>query len=238
MTELKFVLKCNDLYLNSNLKVEVLEKINMYNFNYADLNKVKNVRKELYKIINEVHDIVRDYFTFQHRSVGSSSRNMITYDKNSNVGFDFDFDFEINDDKENYRPEEIRHIFKNAIDQVAHKYGYKSCEDSTRVLTIKKVNIYTSRILYSCDFALVRNCGNEKQQYIRFNKKNRKYTWEFQGRGFKDLEKKIKWLKHNGYWEELRNYYLDKKNFNDNPDKHSRSIFAESVNEMYQKKER
>lgn len=208
----------------------------MHNFVYVTRAEAKPVRDELYKIIHEVQDIVRNDFTFQYRLVGSLSRNMITYDRKSNIGYDFDFDFEINDDEENYSPEEIRYIIRNAIDYIAPKYGYKCCEDSTRVLTIKKVNTYTSRILHSCDFALVYNCGNGKQQYIRFNKKTGNYTWEYQGIGFKSLDQKIKWLKSNGYWTELRNYYLDKKNRNNNPDKHSRSIFAESINEMYQKK--
>ena len=161
---------------------------------------------------------------------------MITYDRNFNIRFDFDFDLEVNVDKENFSPKDIRYIIKNALDQVAPRYGYKCCEDSTRVLTIKKVNTFTSSILHSCDFALVHNCGNGKQQYIRYNKKNNNYTWEFQGKGFKNLEKKIKWLKDHKHWGELRDYYIDKKNVNDNPDKHSRSILAESINEMYQKK--
>lgn len=207
----------------------------MHDFNYVTKKEARPVRDELYKIIHEVQDIVRDDFTFQFKLVGSSSRNMITCDKKSNIGFDFDFDFEINDEEENYSPEEIRHLIKDALDHVAPRYGYKCCEDSTRVLTIKKVNTYTSRILHSCDFALVYNCGNGKQQYIRFNKKTGNYTWEYQGKGFKNLDQKIKWLKSNGCWTKLQNYYLDKKNCNNNPDKHSRSIFAESVNEMYQK---
>ena len=208
----------------------------MHDFQYVTKTKAKPVKDELYAIIHEVQDIVRDDFTFQYRLIGSASRNMITYDKNYNIGFDFDFDFEINYDDENYSPEEIHHIIRNAIDQVAPKYGYKYCEESTRVLTIKKVNTRTSRILHSCDFALVYNCENRKQQYIRFNKNNNNYTWEYQGKGFVNLDNKISWLKHNGYWEELKDYYLDKKNYNNNPDKHSRSIFAEAVNEMYQKK--
>lgn len=209
----------------------------MHDFIYVTKAEAKPVRDELYSIIHEVQDIVREeYFTFQFRSVGSCSRNMITYDRKSNVGFDFDFDLEINDNDENYTPAEIRNIIKNAIDRVAPEYGYKRCEDSTRVLTIKKVNIFTCQILYSCDFALVHNCDNGKQQYIRFNKKNNNYTWEFQGKGFKNLDSKILWMKSNGYWREFRDYYIDKKNLNNNPDKHSRSIFAESVNEMYQKK--
>lgn len=207
----------------------------MHDFQYVTRAEAKPVKDELYEIIHEVQDIVRDDFTFQYKLVGSASRNMITYDRNSNIGFDFDFDLEINDDEENYTPAEIRNIVKSAIDHCAPKYGYKHCEDSTRVLTIKKINTYTSRIIHSCDFALVYNCGDGRQQYIRFNKKNNNYTWEYQGSGYKNLDRKIKWLKHNEYWGKLQDYYIDKKNLNNNPDKHSRSIFAESVNEMYQK---
>lgn len=209
----------------------------MSDFRYVTRSEEKPVRDELITIIHEVQELVRDDFTFQFRPVGSSSPNinMITYDRNSNIGFDFDFDLEINDDDENYTPAEIRHIMKNAIDQVAPRYGYKHCEDSTRVLTIKKVNTFTCQILHSCDFALVYNCGNGEQQYIRFNKKNNNYTWEYQGKGFKNFEERFNWLKSNGYREELRQYYLTKKNNNNDTDKHSRSILAEAVNEMYQK---
>jgi len=206
----------------------------MHDFVYVTKAETKPVRDELIRIIHEVQDVVRPCFTFQFRAVGSSSRNMITYDRKSNIGFDFDFDLEINDDDEDYTPDEIRHIMKNAIDQVAPRYGYEYCEDSTRVLIIKKLNTFKSRILHSCDFALVYNCGNGKQQYIRFNKKNGNYTWEYQSKGFKNLNDKISWLKQNELWGELQDYYIDKKNINNNPDKHSRSLLAESINEMYQ----
>lgn len=207
-----------------------------HDFIYVTKSESKPDRDKLYAIINEVQNIVREeYFTFQFRPVGSSSRNMITYDRKSNIGFDFDFDLEINDD-EYYTPAEIHNIIKNAIDQIAPKYGYKTCEELTRVLRIRKVNTYTCKVLHSCDFAIVHNCGNGKQQYIRFNKKNQNCTWEFQGKGFKYFDERFCWLKSNGYFEDLKQYYRDKKNRNDNSDKHSRSILAESVNELYQKK--
>lgn len=208
----------------------------MHDFVYVTKKSAKPIRDELYEIIYQVQDLVEDYFTFQFKPVGSSSMNMITYDTKSNKGFDFDFDLAINDDNEDYTPDKIRYIIKNAINQVAPRYGYKHCEDSTRVLTIKKVNTFNSTIEHRCDFALVYNCKDGRQQYIRFNKKNGNYTWEFQGKGFKNLDNKIAWLKQNGYWIELQDYYIDKKNSNDNPNKHSRSILAESINEMYQKK--
>lgn len=78
------------------------------------------------------------------------------------------------------------------------------------------------------------NC-DDGQQYIRFNKGTDKYTWEYQGGSFDYLPERIEWLKNNNLWEDLKDYYIEKKNKNDNPNKHSRSIFAESVNEMCQK---
>ena len=207
----------------------------MHDFRYVTKNEAKPIKEELYQLLYEVQDFVRDYFTFKFTTVGSSSRNMITYDANSNIGFDFDINIEVNDDDENFEPKEIREIVRNAINRAASRYGYKNCEDSTRVLTIKMVDTSHSRIIHSCDFAIVYNCGDGRQQYIRFNKDNNYYSWEYQGNGFIGLEKKIDWLKREKLWSELRVYYISKKNCNDNPDKHSRSIFAESINEMCQK---
>lgn len=207
----------------------------MHDFKYVTKNEAKPVKEELHQILHEVQNIVRDYFTFSFTPVGSSSRNMITSDTKSNIGFDFDFNIEVNDDDEEFEPKEIRTILRNAIDRVAPKYGYKYCEDSTRVLTIKKVNTFSSRIIHSCDFAIVYNCKDGRQQYIRYNKADNQYVWDFQGKGFVDLDKKIEWLKKKDLWDDLRDYYIFKKNNNDDSDKHSRSIFAEAVNEMCMK---
>lgn len=207
----------------------------MHDYKYVTKNEAKPVKEELYQILHEVQNIVRDYFTFSFTPVGSSSRNMITYDAKSNIGFDFDFNIEVNDDDEEFEPKEIRTILRSAIDRVAPRYGYKYCEDSTRVLTIKKVNTFSSRIIHSCDFAIVYNCKDGRQQYIRYNKADNTYSWKYQGKGFVGLEKKIEWLKKNKLWEELTDYYIFKKNNNNDTNKHSRSIFAESVNEMCMK---
>ena len=207
----------------------------MHDFRYVTKNEAAPIKKELYQILYEVQDLVRDNFTFSFTPIGSSSHNMITYDTKSNIGFDFDINIEVNDDNEDFEPKEIRTIIRTAIDRIAPRYGYKSCEDSTRVLTIKKINTFPSCIIYSCDFAIVYNCADGSQQYIRFNKDNNYYSWEYQGKGFVGLNKKIDWLKKKELWGKLQDYYIEKKNTNENPDKHSRSIFAESINEMCQK---
>ena len=44
------------------------------------------------------------------------------------------------------------------------------------------------------------------------------------------------WIKENGLWdEEMKKLYIDKKNKNDNPDMHSRAIFAMTIHEICQK---
>ena len=207
----------------------------MHDFRYVTKKQAQPIKDELYQILYMVQDLVRDNFTFSFTPIGSSSRNMITCDAKSNIGFDFDINIEVNEDNEDFEPKEIRTIIRTAIDRVAPRYGYKNCKDSTRVLTIKKVDTSHSRIIHSCDFAIVYNCGDGRQQYIRFNKDNNYYFWEYQGKGFVGLEKKMDWLKRENLWGELQDYYIYKKNCNDNPDKHSRSIFAESINEMCQK---
>ncbi len=207
----------------------------MHDFRYVTKKQAQPIKDELYQILYMVQDLVRDNFTFSFTPIGSSSRNMITCDAKSNIGFDFDINIEVNDDNEDFEPKEIRTIIRTAIDRVAPRYGYKNCEDSTRVLTIKKVDTSHSRIIHSCDFAIVYNCTDGRQQYIRFNKDNNYYYWEYQRKGFVGLEKKMDWLKRENLWGELQDYYIYKKNCNDSPDKHSRSIFAESINEMCQK---
>ena len=207
----------------------------MHDFRYVSKKTAAPVKEELLDIIHEVQDYVRDDFTFQYTFIGSSSRNMITYDAKSNIGFDFDVNIEVNDDDEKYTPKEIRTIIRNALDRVATKFGYDYCEDSTRVLTIKKKDRPNSRIIHSCDFAIVYNCEDGRQQYIRYNKDYQNYTWEYQGEGFDKLPEKIDWLKENDLWNDLKDYYIVKKNRNNNPDKHSRSIFAEAIAEMCQK---
>ena len=204
----------------------------MYNYRYVSKEETSPVRERLEEIIHEVQNLVREDFTFKYKFIGSASRNMITCDPDSNIGFDFDVNIEVNDEDEEYSAGEIRNIIRNALDKVAWRYGYDYCEDSTRVLTIKVKDRQRSRILHSCDFAIVYNYGDGKQQYIRFNKVSQTYQWVEQGKGYYRVPEKIEWLKKNKLWSDVRERYIYKKNVNMNPNKHSRTIFAETINDI------
>lgn len=109
----------------------------MHVFRYVSKKEAAPIKAILLEIIHSTQNLVRDEFTFQYEFVGSASRNMITCDTKSNIGFDFDVNIYVNDDEENYTAKQIRQIIKQALDKVARHYGYDYCEDSTRVLTIK-----------------------------------------------------------------------------------------------------
>ena len=112
-------------------------------------------------------------------------------------------------------------------------------EDSTRVITIKVKDRQNSKILHSCDFAIVNDYmdddGNERQEYIHFNKKQKSYSWQEQPQGFYLLDEKEEWIKECGYWQDVRDLYLYKKNHNNDSHKHSRSIYAETIHEICQR---
>ena len=136
-----------------------------------------------------------------------------------------------------YKYIKIKQILICSFNKFAHKFGYDSCEDSTRVLTIKVKDTHNSKILHSCDFAIVHDYGNDEQEYIRFNKKQNSYSWEAQSKGFYKLPDKIDFCKNNNLWQAVRDLYLEKKNHNLDSSKKSRSIFAETIHQICQQNE-
>ena len=136
--------------------------------------QVKSAYSDLMEILSLVHDDLRKQYTFQHEPVGSYSRNMITHDAKSNIGFDFDINIYPNDEENRFTAKQIKLLFKQSLDKFAYRYGYDFAEDSTRVLTIKVKDRKNSRILHSVDFAFVNDYedddGYDCQEYIHYNK--------------------------------------------------------------------
>lgn len=211
----------------------------MYNFEYVSTQQLSPVKNNLISIIHAVQNEVRKDFMFQFYFVGSTERNMVTQDVKSNIGFDFDVNIYVNDDDYKYSAKEIKTKIRINLNKVVHHYGYDNAEDSTRVITIKVKDRKNSRILHSCDFAIVNDYtdddGNERQEYIHFHKKQKSYSWQKQPQGFYLLEEKADWIKDCGYWQKVLEWYLYKKNHNNDPKKHSRSIYAETIHEICQK---
>lgn len=207
----------------------------MYHFCYASKKEVSQFKKEVICLINKVQNELRDQFTFQFEFIGSVKLNLVTYDPWQNIGFDLDCNLKPNDPNEEYSPDEIRDILMKAFDKFRKSFGFSYSQDSTRVFTIKIKDRDNSKIVNSVDFAIVFDYANGQQQYIRFNKQTGKCTWEYQPKGYYQLPKNIERIKNNGLWNEFKEYYLEKKNKNSNPNKKSRSLRAEAVKEICEK---
>lgn len=207
----------------------------MHNFTYVTKKEAAPYKEEIIELIKEVQKDVEEYFTFRFDFIGSSSRNMITCERNGNIGYDFDVNIEPNDPDENYDADEIRPIIFEAIRKHMWKFRYSRIEDSTSVITIRAIDRKNSKREYSCDFAIVFRCDDGQQQYIRYNKRKNEYRWEYRG-GKYNIDDKLDWISSNELKLELRNRYLYYKNRNNDPEKHSRTIFAEAVNDLCNEK--
>lgn len=209
----------------------------MYHFKYVTRKEAEPFRKEIEEIIYNAQDILRGKFTFSYRFIGSSSRDMITYDPKTNKGFDFDVDLCINDAEECFTAKEVRVKLKKAFEMAAIGKFFESCRESSRVFTLKNMSLFPNEWKpYSCDFAIVRNRkekrGRKHKEFIHFRKNTGEYQWNEQQRGY-DLEERVEWLRKNKLWNEVRERYLDKKNNNIDLQKKSRALYAETINEIY-----
>lgn len=211
------------------------EKNMIHDFHYVSKKEYRPVREQLWRLINEVQkDMKKNDFSFQFKPIGSSSRNMITRDKKANVGFDFDINIYPNVDFDEYTPKELRSKITNSFNKFLKKYGYSPCEDSTRVITIKVIDTENSKILHSCDMAIVLYDDEDTPWYVHCNKQGNKKHYELQLLPDPDeLDDKIERLKENDLWDDVKEMYITLKNNNTNRDRRSRSMFAEAVNNVY-----
>lgn len=210
-----------------------------YDFYYVEPSVSDPVREKIVELIKKVQKDISSEYTFQYQFIGSSARNMITADKKGNVGFDFDVNIIPQKIKCKNSPEHLRKVFFDAVQKIYTTYGFNSKpENSTSVITLKKVDHKNSKCLYGCDFAIVRTTNKGRQQNIVLNKQNNKqsYVWGDRGDYYDGLTQRVDFLKKNSkYWNELRHYYIEKKNTNYSKEKKSRAIYAESVKEICDK---
>ena len=207
----------------------------MNHYEFVSKEEARPYREEFEQIILELQNRMRSDFTFQKHFIGSSSRNMITFDPKTNKGFDFDVNLEMNETSDEYEPEDIYKLIFGGLQSITSKKGFKVIQ-GTRVITLKKVNTKKSKIEYSCDIAIVNNYEDEDgypgQEYLRFNKKNNSFSREEQPSPYL-LEDMVDEIKQNRMWNEVRDLYLYKKNTNEDIHKKSRALYAETVKEIY-----
>ena len=207
-------------------------------YEYVSKKEYRPVREELEQIIHRAQDQLRNLgMTFQPCLIGSGSNHLITREKSGNKGFDFDYNLILRDpgDNRDYNAKVLKDEFKKAFEIALHGTKYTPPEDSTSVLTIKVVDTANSRIIHSCDLAIIYypESGNDGEYKYLCNWKNGIYSFvtRTESRGNKRKLDEIK--NYPGGWNMVRDEYLKVKNNNRDPDKHSHVLYLEAVNNVY-----
>ncbi len=208
-------------------------------FEYVTRAEYQPVREELEAIIHRAQKFMREKYdtTFQYRLIGSGKRHLITRVKGGNGGYDFDYNLILPDpgDGYHYIAKVIKEQFLEAFQFAVKGTKYKSPENSTSAVTIKVVNQVQSKVLHSCDFAIIyypTDNIDDGYKYLK-NWKDGRYSFEMRNLSHKSDYKLSEILEYSDGWKCIREEYLKLKNKNRDPDKHSYILYLEAINNVY-----
>ena len=210
----------------------------MYEY-VSDREFLSRIRREAGEILQDLchnlkvdHDIGARFFM-----VGSGARRLIT--RNGNQPVDLDYNLEIvrceDFDDCRYLKESVRKSF----DKVLRAHGWLSCQDSTAVLTAKRLSgHFDTRNQYAIDVCIVMQDDGHYHRLIH-QKTGISYLdtyyWNIAPHS-RDLKKKADYIRKRGKWELVRDQYLRLKNryLTQNDYNHPSFIcYTEAVNNVY-----
>ncbi len=208
-------------------------------FEYVPKGEYQPFKLEVDGILREVQKYLRKnkILTFQFNLIGSAGRKLITRVKNGNKGFDLDYNIVIQKIlNEKYEdPKLLKEIFVKLFNRYFDD-SYDYSEDSTSVITIKKLNANRNKIICSVDFAIVSyyedDDGKERQEYVRFDKNTNTYSWALR-KVATDHRYVENLIKDNGLWQNVKKLYLENKN--KEPDKKSRIVYYQTLDTIFKR---
>lgn len=209
-------------------------------YEYVKRNEYQSIRLELERIIQKTHQYMRKEYnlTFQHKLIGSGSKHLVTRIKGGNKGFDFDYNFIIPHPGEGYywKADVIKSQFTEALKFALKGTKYSNPNDSTSAITIKVVDRNNSRILHSCDFAIIYYSEDDDfngYYYLKNWKKHGRYSFE-QRLASSNVNEKLDYiLSFQNGWNIIREEYLKLKNANKDINKKSFVLYLETINNVY-----
>lgn len=215
----------------------------MHEYEYVARAEYQPVRERLEQIIHKVQTVMREKYdtTFQYRLIGSGKKHLITRIKGGNAGFDFDYNLVLQAPESGYvyRADVVKQQFMTAFREALKGTEYRDPQDSTSAITIKVVDKRNSRIVHSCDFAIIYYDEDliENGYFYLKCQKNRNigtsnYVFEMRSTS-KDIDSVLAdVLEYKNGWNYIREEYLTLKNNNRDPNKHSFSLYLEAIHNV------
>lgn len=209
-------------------------------YEFVPKSELSPVKEQVEEIIKMLQDAMREYgVTFTFKLVGSGGKHLVTRVVNGNTGFDFDYNLGIQKDGD-FSARELRLKVKSKLESVLTGTGYSTVSAGKQSMTFKFVDHENSRVIHSCDFALVNDyedeAGDLYQAILIWIKDEDNYIWNKRPYT-KNYGDKLSNLKANGLWQEVKDEYLKIKNNNQDKEKKSFSLFFEAINNVYNRYE-
>lgn len=200
---------------------------------YVSKRELKPLRKQFHEWMQLIHDPIKARgVSFTYMLVGSAKRNLVV--RNHNKGYDCDYQIKLTRNENGLEAQELKDLFRDALNRVIKKDDYSDCENSTSSLTIKKKgdrsnieNAYDIVILVQDDAGL---------KILRYHKppKGEGYVFELLPDMSKAKENFQK-IKGKKMWDDLRDIYYNKKMIeltDKRTGKKSFQLLNEAVNEV------
>ena len=196
---------------------------NPYHFFISDkLNRVKQQILKEYQIETSVD------------SVGSLYKKLVT--QNNSLPFDLDHNFVIENRLiTQLNPKPLKdYVMEHLDDMIAEEYDdWKYCQDSKAAITIRRV--VDGRLDFSADIAILARNSNGQYCRLLHDKQRQKYDWAPVPNSEK-ISERFRKLKNYGYWEDIQEKYLEKKNrylSKQDKDYPSFVVFVETIKEVW-----
>ncbi len=214
----------------------------MYHY-IQDKEFLKRLRGACGDIVNQlVQSINNDsVMTVKAFLVGSGAKNLITQNENEAIDLDYNLCIVSTKSINILDGHEIKEYVRKQFNKVLNANGWGDCHDSTSVFTTEeRVFKKGNQTAFKIDIAITCKYHNNSQRLI-----HQKtgivildgYYWnEVQNPGW--LEEKVRALKSENLWGEMRDTYLEKKNLYLRRNDHNHPsfiVYVETVNQVYNK---
>lgn len=210
-----------------------------YMYEYVSKAEYKPYKEEIESIIKKVQKIMKTEYdtTFQFKLIGSTNRHLVTKIKDGNRGYDFDYNLILQKSDLWDNPKKLKEQFMRAFSKSLKGTKYGEPEDSTSSITIKVVDKKHSKIIRSCDFAIIYYLDDDDldngYRYIKNWKKNNRYSFEDRVLSQNADCKLQEILEYEQGWNCVRDEYIKLKNRNRDTNKKSFILYLESIQNVY-----
>ena len=214
----------------------------MYHY-IEDKDFLKRMKAHCADIINQLVQAINSdsVMTVEAHMVGSGARNLITQNANEPIDLDYNicilecFEMRFNDGRA------IKEYIRKEFNKVLAKNKWGDCDDSTSALTTKQRSFQKgNKTRFSIDLTIVREnyrgwerLIHNKTGWVAYDQ----WYWN-EAPNSRGLAEKVEDIKEENLWLEVRDLYLEKKNFylrrgdNNHP---SFNVYIETINEIYYK---